>query len=339
MISFLVLSLLSGVIELGGIYLGITWDLPNHSIIMLPLFYQVGNLLTSILPSKTSGSIAVIGTVCLLCGIYNWHPSFWILAVQLALCSYCIQIVRLQNKSVCATWLKRSFRIAGFALSPIMCLKDGQAVILLSIMLCVFSLVKEVLFQKVGNESSPRKEHRPAKISMVMVFHQLHYFVYTYIIPIYVHQKTGSIAISALLFSLSWVIYLAPQTIAEKLHIVHYKTMFFCCHIFLGLCMAAISISAHFDSMGMVLLFWLLTGFGGGSVFCISHLYKRYASINIDFSENIGHFLGPVIAIFLCHGADGNIFAILPAVSCLFVMMTLLFALYVIRKEGKHYEK
>lgn len=339
MISFLILSLLSGVIELGGIYLGITWDLPIHTIIMLPLFYQVGNLLTSILPSKTSGSIAVTGTVCLLCGIYNWHPSFWILAVQLALCSYCIQIVRLQNKSAYATWLKRIFRIAGFVLSPIMCLKDGQVVILLSIMFCVFSLMKEVLFQKVRDESSPRKENKPAKISMVMVFHQLHYFVYTYIIPIYVHQKTGSIAISALLFSLSWVIYLTPQTIAEKLHIIHYKTMFFCCHIFLGLCMAAISISAHFDSVGMVLLFWLLTGFGGGSVFCISHLYKKYASINIDFSENIGHFLGPVIAIFLCHGADRNIFALLPAISCLFVMMTLLSALYVIRKEEKHYEK
>lgn len=338
MANFLVLSLLSGVTELGSVYLGITWELPIHFIILLPLFYQAGNLLTNFLPSKAFWGITVAGIVIVLLGVYSWHPSLWIFAAQLALTSYCIQLVRSRNKSSCATWLKRSFRVAGFALSPLMCFNDGQVIILLSMILCVFTLAKEALSQDARKVPLPTFKKKALEISLVMVFHQLHYFVYSYMIPIYVNQKTGNLVASALLFSLSWVIYLVPQTIAEKLHIVHYKTMFFCCHGFLGLCMAAMSISAYFDNMSMVLLFWMLTGLGGGSVFCIKHLYKRNAPANMDFSENIGHFFGPILAIVLYIGSGKNVFAFLPAVSCLFVIMTLLSALYIVRKEQR-YEK
>lgn len=338
MVNFLILSLLSGVTELGSIYLGIIWKLPIHFIILLPLFYQAGNLLTNFLPLKAFFGIAVVGIVFVLLGVYSWYPSFWFFAAQLALTSYCIQLVRMRNKSSCATWLKRSFRVAGFALSPLMCFKDGQVIVLLSMILCVFPLTKEILSRDARKVPLPTCKNKTYEISLVMVFHQLHYFVYSYMIPIYVNQKTGNLVASALLFSLSWVIYLIPQTIAEKLHIVHYKIMFFCCHAFLGLCMAAMSIFAYFDNMRMVLLFWMLTGFGGGSVFCIKHLYKKYAPVNMDLSENIGHFFGPILAIALYIGSGENVFALLPAVSCLFVMMTLLSALYIVRKE-QCYEK
>ena len=52
MFNFLILSFLSGVIELGAIYLGIVQKLPVCLIIALPLFYQTGNLMISILPKK-----------------------------------------------------------------------------------------------------------------------------------------------------------------------------------------------------------------------------------------------------------------------------------------------
>lgn len=338
MANFLILSLLSGVAELGGVYLGITWGLPIHFIILLPLFYQVGNLLTNILPSKAFWGIAVAGIVFVLLVIYSWYPSLWIFAVQLALTSYCIQLVRSRNKRSCATWLKRSFRVAGFALSPLMCFKNGQVIILLSMILCIFSLIRETLSRDAKKVALPTRKNKTLEISLVMVFHQLHYFIYSYMIPIYVSQKTGNLVASALLFSLSWVIYLIPQTIAEKLHIIHYKTMFFCCHAFLGLCMAAMSISAYFDNISLVLLFWILTGLGGGSVFCIKHLYKKSAPANMDLSENIGHFLGPILAIAVCIGSGNSVFVFLPAVSCLFVMMTLLSALYIVWREQR-YEK
>ena len=52
MINFLLLSLLSGVIELGSVLLGIKLKVPVAGIILLPFWYQLGNLLMSYLPRK-----------------------------------------------------------------------------------------------------------------------------------------------------------------------------------------------------------------------------------------------------------------------------------------------
>ena len=51
----------------------------------------------------------------------------------------------------------------------------------------------------------------------------------------------------------------------------------------------------------LVLLCWLLTGVGGGTVFCIRHLSNKYEYINMNLSENIGHILGSIFAIFISY--------------------------------------
>lgn len=336
MFNFLILSLFSGVIELGAVYIGIVHKLPMHLIIILPLFYQTGNLMMSLIPPKPSLNIILAGIVCFLSLAYCRYPTLWILAIQLAFSSYCIQLTRAQHKSICPTWLKRSFRIAGFALSPIMLLGDGQLILPLSMLLCVFLVYKDIIAQSKDKKIIRGKETKVIGISMVMIFHQMHYFVYTYIMPIYIYQMTGNIIISGLIFSATWVVYLLPQTFAEKFNIINYKKIFFICHIFLGLCMACIAISAYFNKIMYVLFFWLLTGFGGGSVFCIRYLSKKYEFTDMDFSENIGHFFGPLVAVVLCFLFTEHIFAILPFISCIFVIVALIFSLYIVKEA--HYE-
>ena len=115
--------------------------------------------------------------------------------------------------------------------------------------------------------------------------------------------------------------------------------MFFSCHLFLAACMATIAVSAYFYDTTIVLLFWLLTGLGGGSVFCIKHLCKRYESINMDFSENIGQLVGPLVAVFFCNITTEYVFVVLPAISCLFVIIALILSLYIVNKEHNYEER
>ena len=338
MFSFLILIFLSGVIELGSVYIGIVHKLPIYMIIVLPLFYQVGNIMLSIIPSRMMRDITFACLVLFLSFSYCIYPSFWILAVQLAFDSYCIQLVRMQHKSLCPTWLKRSFRIGGFALSPIMLLGGGQIILSLSALICILLILRNFMMRKDNKEIVREKKTKKVEVSMVMIFHQMHYFVYTYIMPIYVYQITGSVILSCFAFSLTWVLYLLPQTIAEKYNNVNYKRMFFFCHFFLAVCMVIMAISAYFNRTAIVLLFWMLTGIGGGSVFCIRYLCKKYEYIDMSFSENIGHFGGTLIAVLLCFIFIENAVAVLTAVSSLFVVIALIWSLYIVGKEY-FYEK
>jgi len=71
------------------------------------------------------------------------------------------------------------------------------------------------------------------QLSYVMIFHQAHYFVYTYIMPIYIFQITRSYIWTAIAFAIIWIVYLIPEEV-EKKYKINYKKMFFVCHTFLG---------------------------------------------------------------------------------------------------------
>ena len=334
MYIFLALSFLSGMVELGSVFLGVHLGYPLPQILMLPFFYQIGNLLISMLPKRMSSGILIASSAMVLVFFYYCHPNFWFLAIQLCCSSYCIQLTRMRHKSVCPTWLKRLFRIGGFALSPIMIFGSGQIIILFSLLLCFVLMVTEMKEQKAESKQELKGKQKSKGISSVMVLHQMHYFVYTYIMPLYIYKLTDNLFLSALAFSITWVVYLTPQTITERFSAPNYKRIFFYCHLFLGVCMGVIAIAAFFHKTTVVLLAWLLTGVGGGSVFCISHLCKKYESIHMDLSENIGHFLGPLLSVALSYIARDYALTCLSAASFVFVFMALLIAFYRIRKEA-----
>lgn len=333
MVSFLLLSLLSGVIELGSVFLGIRLGASVAEIILLPFWYQMGNFLMNYLPRNKTFYFILFVTFAseTISNSFSW--SYIVFTSQLVIASYCIQAAREKNKKSCPTWLKRAFRIGGFAISPILVLYNGQPILIASTLFSVMFLLRGAA--TVETTSNKKKYFG---ISLVMVFHQIHYFVYTYIMPIYLYQRTGSFIIVAISFVFTWIVYLFPQTIVEKYDIMKYKTVFFVGHSFLATCLGLMTWMANARFTKGVLFCWLLTGFGGGTVFCIKHLSSRYEQINMDLSENIGHVMGPALAILICFYAPEIETTALSLAACTSVIATLLIAIIVVAKEKIKFE-
>ncbi len=328
MYSFLLLSSLSGIVELGSVFLGIHLGVPIPKVISFPLFYQLGNLMMNIIPNKRSVRITLSIIIVILTIFSSTKCEYISLSIQLALTSFCIQAARNTYKKKCSVSLKRIFRISGFLFSPLMLLFNGQLVIIVSAIICL------ILTQKNVVSLTPHPNYDCKTISFVMIFHQMHYFVYTYIMPIYLFQITNSYIISGIAFAVTWVVYILPQTIASKYNLTCYSFMFFVCHSFLAICMLMMALASLQENYLLVLLFWLLTGLGGGSVFCIKNLSNRYSQINMELSENIGHSIGPVIAIVLCTLFPEKEVTYLSFASFGFVLIALTIAT-AIRKEKK----
>lgn len=334
MLFFLLLSFLSGTVELGAVYLGITMQQPVYIIMLFPLFYQIGNVLMDIIPRKKTLHVWFLIIVGVLIVINSLHFSYYLFCIQLLCSSYCLQLYRLKYKKKCPTWLKRCFRIGGFAASPIMTIFHGQIVFSLVFLLClsVHLVSKEVTNATEITEYNDAQDERK-HLSTVMLFHQLHYFVYTYVMPIYMFRLSGSIILSALSFSITWVVYLLPQVLTDKYRLKNFRIIFFCCHLFLLLCLVLIGVGFCTNNPVVALAGWFFTGLGGGSVFCISHLTRYYETIKMDYSENLGHFGGPFIAFILCRIYLDDAPNILPFVSAMCVFLALLFALNAIMRE------
>lgn len=56
------------------------------------------------------------------------------------------------------------------------------------------------------------------------------------------------------------------------------------------------------NSVYLKLVLWILTGLGGGTVFCIEKIFKKiniYNKYSIDTSENYGHVAGLISGILI----------------------------------------
>lgn len=323
---FLVLSLLSGVLELGGLFLSSANGAQGWALFVLPLMYQFGNLL-SIAPQVTPRQAGAAGIGLLLAGLL--FPSPAILIVQVMAASVCIQAARAAQKDNCPTWLKRTFRIGGFVFSPVMAIYPS------AVLACCLLLPAAVLLRP----GVPKAPSHDGKLVSVMVFHQMHYFVYTYIMPAWFFTLTGSLIGSGAMFALTWVVYLMPQVIAEHFIGVDSRKLFFACHGFLALTMGVLCIAAACGNVPLMCAAWMLSGLGGGSVFCIKSLTPACQSTDLTFSENVGHVagvLGAILTLTIFPGAD---VPMLTGASCIFVCLTLVLAAIHMRKERRRYAR
>lgn len=317
MVQFLALSLLSGALELGSLFYALEAQAPVP--LLFPLAYQLGNLLffpAYVTPCRARG-LCILGLALAVPGI----PDLFLPALLAA--SLCVQAARAEQKSVCPTWLKRTFRIGGFLFSPLTAILPGL------IMVCCLLTAWAAL-------SRGRGSHAPGGTSLlpVMVFHQMHYFVYAYIMPAWVLSRTGSLLAAAISFALTWVVYLIPQIVAERAKHISYRAMFFVCHSFLLLVMAAMCTASALNRPWALMALWVLTGLGGGSVFCIQELTPACRSTDLTLSENAGHVLGCLTAVCLSCTAPGRLMIpVLTGSSCVFVGLALLSARKVVRRE------
>lgn len=347
--AFLLLSLLSGMLELGTVLAAFTEGLPMYIVLSLALMYQLGNLLC--IPGKRRPKLSVwlsLANLALLgAGLWLEHagpmairpfsPSLWVRGLQVALSSLCIQTLRGEHKAACPTWLKRVFRIAGFLLAPLM-VSFPHAGMLLCVLVPLGIALSGRKSPAAGPAPSQDSAPAPKGLSAIMILHQMHYFAYTYVMPLVAIELTHSPYAAAALYGLTWVVYLLPQWFSKRLK-YRFDPMifFFVCHAWLALTMILLSGAFLLGSIPLGLSAWMLTGLGGGSVFCIKDLTPLSRSRNMTLSENLGHFLGTATAVLVATtmskdsgiplAATDGLGITLTRLSSILVLLTLIFAM------------
>ena len=328
---FFMLSLLTGVLECGWIAFGVAHSLPLWRILCYPLAYHIGNLF----PKPFSFSRRMLRVMCFLscvAGILtaivhlSENAEFVLTCLALFLLSAVIQSERSGLKSDGNRLLKRAFRVGGFALSPL-------AAAFPTAILVFSSIAAFLTLHTYEGKTDITRMTGQNGFSLVMLFHQLHYFFYAHITLATMslrlfHDTAAGLVCASLLFCGTWVVYMSVEPLLSRMT-DKMLPVFYAGHI--GICILLFAM--HFvTSIPFFLTLWLVTGIGGGVVYTISARAKAtnsYQKDSMTIAENIGHTLGlltatAVAAIF--GEAAPNIMLVFGSVSALLaaVSMTLI---------------
>lgn len=327
MIVFLLMSLLSGILEIGTLFIALDQGLPVWAALFLPAMYQLGNFMHMF--RVITKKIYILGYIGLVIIVLNtWANSYILTCLEVFTVSVCLQYARGNFKSTCPVWLKRSFRIAGFALS-LLCVRFSEEVI----GICqIVSLLSVTVCSTVKKEC--KKTELCNKWIWVMVFHQMHYFVYIYALVFLLLRSGFEPVYVVAILCVSWVVYLLPQTMADKFNWKKRRLLFFACHCFLLVVVFGMAIADVLNNSIVVYLSWIITGLGGGSVFCIKDLTEQFKKTDMNFSENCGHILGVAVAIVIAVIFPNVSPATYLSASGFFIMLTLAAGLISLKRRS-----
>jgi hypothetical protein len=277
------------------------------------LCYQIGNL--SPRPLELSKPMAVIsgiaGACCFILAALPLPPPV-VLAARLggtALCSLCVQSARGVMKSGAPKMLKRGARVAGFALGFFCTPLIAPAAAVLAFVLALASPRRAAPL--TCRVTLPRLEG----LNFVMIFHQMHYFAYCYAAFIAAFRLGGRSAAAAA-FIASWIVYIISPLLYRKAGDL--RKVFFLGHTLLIFLLLGLYAA---PSMPLMIVFYLLTGIGGTTEFCIGGLAKQRGVYHEDaqgFSENLGHVLGTAFCLMLFISA-GDL-ALTPLAAAVFAL-------------------
>lgn len=306
---FLMLSTITALLECGPVFLGICLGYSPGQLLSLCLAYQFGNLfpVPFRLPRNALMGITFLAAILLvLAGFSTELPLLqWILYLAgLMLLSCTTQSIRAKIKGQAGTVKKRLCRVAGFFLAPLM--SYIPHLILLICCLIVLSALRH----------TPEKAFRSDTVSIscnivlknscykIMLWHQLHYFIYAYAMILLVYDRTNKPFGTMLLFAGTWLTYLMTEPLLTRIHPnllgrlssrSLYTAIILGGHSFLLFLLLLIP---NVSTISLIIL-WILTGFGGGTVFAITALCKQsaaYEKKHLELTENIGHFAGTAFA-------------------------------------------
>ena len=345
---FYLLNMMTGILECGWIAFGLAHAMPLWQILCYPLTYYLGKLFPKpfSLPKKVLFGIcsaALIATVMLTAVPMPDILGFVLTCLCLFLLSAVIQTVKNGMKSSEHSFLKRFCRVVGFALSPLAAFKP-QIILFVAVVIAFCGLTKYT-----GKEYNFTAPDLKGGYSLVILFHQLHYFCYTHITiaavslvlskqpPVidaldYAFTRNpdtfGGIA-GILIFSGTQITYILSEHIFSRLT---KKSMSI---FYIGqsaVFVILLSMSFITDTTLFIIL-WLFTGLCGGTVCTITKKLKqsvKYDKAPTTFSENAGCILGllaaVLVSVFFCTyspdimlvcGAAGTLAAIL----CMIITM------------------
>lgn len=273
-------------------------------VLLLGLAYQIGNGLAG----RVGGSPKVIFAMACF-GLIAWMIPGPILAIQIvavATLSASLQACRrayedTEDRPKIRVAQKRAWRVAGFLLAAIL---PATAAVSGVVVVLAFGTV---LLRSVPRVSAERKVLHldPVQTSSslhqqlwaLMVVHQTHYFVYAYaILHLAFHTSSGSVAMAAVAFAVGWITYLS----AERLwHRFPHQRVFIAGHTFLTACLLGMSWVG--ENSWISVLLWVMTGLGGGSVYCLTFISTQSGllSTQLRHAEDVGHVGGVVLALIL----------------------------------------
>lgn len=216
------------------------------------------------------------------------------------------------------TATKRAFRVSGFLLAAFL---PCSYSLLLSMGTVIFGAA---LLRASGARSYSRVANKLTsetyqvalyrRLSLLMILHQTHYFVYAYaVLYLAFHIYAESINAAALSFALGWITYLSAERLWRRFPD---RRVFICGHIFLAICLLSMSVIGSASWVSVLL--WIMTGFGGGSVYCLVSISSKagLTSKHVEYTEDIGHLSGVLIALGLV--STGATFGGLAAVGAAF---------------------
>lgn len=289
--SYLALSSLSGVIEIGTVILVIRMEKPLYGIPLVGLAYQLGAFFRE--PIQLASWLYYLAVMLSLMLAVVASQSLVFLLLTVFLLSVGVQGIRgiaSRNQRI-GTFTKRVFRIAGFASSGLVSWKNLPMVAGLTLLAALLAMKAphRPLRTKVRNVGS-------GPIGWTMMVHQSHYFSYAYMIPLTLINNYGiAPRLAGTLFCIGWLSYISSRRVFGK----HGLILVFA----LGHILAAFSLAGLFlcssGSLGGVLGFWFLTGFGGGTVYALHELKRTAPTEQYELGpwENIGHVLGVLISL------------------------------------------
>lgn len=286
---FLLLSLISGIVEIGLIIMGIKLQFGIVNIILIGLSYQIGNLVPNPIQINKSKCILIslLGSGALVGYLYTKEKL--LLFISCSFLAMAIQGLRSIEKGKVATATKRTFRIIGFLFSFIL---TSKILLVISIAVLVISI-----FTKDAGKQCKIILPKMKFINLIMIVHQLHYFSYCYfiILVLYGILQKKNMFIIGVLFSLGWLTYSYIPNIIKG---VKYEKYLIIGHVFLAVVLVCLS-----KATGLyVAILWILTGFGGGTVYCIDKVRERNDESDKNsmvFSENVGHILGIICGLII----------------------------------------
>lgn len=293
---FLALSFLSGFLELGSVVLLISAGQPLFVILLAGLSYQVGNLFSSTARLSRGVIIVTLFLAVLTTLLYSYTGYLILFFATLVLTSILLQKTRRVAKRAdtsqsISTFTKRTIRIAGFVLAGFATVDLFIATILATLLLCVIMLAQTYRVWADPARPIPTR----SLIGGIMVAHQSHYFSYAYLMPFLFARILGfSAAAIGPAFVVGWISYASSERLLRRYEPTRTSI--------LGHLLVAISLSAigvFLISPFAVLLFWFLSGIGGGTVFCLKKLNSSAGEkrTDMDYWEDVGHVAGVIIAL------------------------------------------
>jgi hypothetical protein len=128
-----------------------------------------------------------------------------------------------------------------------------------------------------------------------MVVHQVHYFLYAYaVLSLVFALSNRSAPVTATVFALGWVTYLSAERLWGRFPSTG---VFVAGHLSVATCLFGMYFAR--DDLAAWSVLWVLTGLGGGTVYCLTRLLHKSGATeaSVAAAEDLGHLAGVTAGI------------------------------------------